>query len=152
MNQLFEDLHFKYRFKKEYIFSTPNMEENPKLRDRLEIRGLTDLSDGEKAILKLALDALDEEISKDIKLVLFDEYDAPLNPSLTEAFYHVIEEFYINKGIQVIIATHSPATISLAPEYAQFYEIFPQERSSPKIIEVNPYDYGELQKGKQAVL
>ena len=57
MNQLFEDLHFKYRFKKEYIFSTPNMEENPKLRDRLEIRGLTDLSDGEKAILKLALDA-----------------------------------------------------------------------------------------------
>lgn len=149
LNQLFEDLHFKYRFKKEYIFSTPNMEENPKLRDRLEIRGLTDLSDGEKAILKLALDALDEEISKDIKLVLFDEYDAPLNPSLTEAFYHVIEEFYINKGIQVIIATHSPATISLAPEYAQFYEIFPQERSSPKIIEVNPYDYGELQKANR---
>ena len=149
LNQLFEYLNFKYRFKRDYNFTTPNMEENPKLRDHSEIRGLADLSDGEKAILKLALAALDEEISKDIKLVLFDEYDAPLNPSLTEAFYHVIEKFYINKGIQVIITTHSPATISMAPEYTRFYEIFPQEDDSPKIIEVDPYDYGELQKANR---
>lgn len=149
LNQLFEDLNFKYRFKRDYIFNTPNMEENPKLREHLDIRALTDLSDGEKAILKLALVALDEEISRDIKLVLFDEYDAPLNPSLTEAFYHVIEKFYISRGIQVIITTHSPATISLAPEYTQFYEIFPQENSSPKIIKVDPYDYEELQNANR---
>lgn len=144
LNQLFEDLRFKYRFKTDYTFTTPYMEENPKLRNDSEIRNLMDLSDGEKAILKLALISLDEEISNDIKLVLFDEYDAPLNPSLTEAFYHVIEKFYINKGIQVIITTHSPATISLAPEYAQFYEIFPQENSSSQIIKVNQFDYSEL--------
>lgn len=149
LNQLFEDLNFKYRFKSDYSFNMPNMEENPKLRDCSEIRGLTDLSDGEKAILKLALVALDEEISKDIKLVLFDEYDAPLNPSLTEAFYYVIEKFYISKGTQVIITTHSPATISLAPEYTRFYEIFSQEDNSPKIIEVDPYDYSELQKANR---
>lgn len=144
LNELFENLNFKYRFKTDYKFSTPYMEENPKLRDSLEIRGLTDLSDGEKAILKLALVSLDEEVSKDIKLVLFDEYDAPLNPSLTEAFYHVIEEFYIKKGIQVIVTTHSPATISLAPEYAQFYELFPQNNASPKIVKVEQFDYSEL--------
>lgn len=34
-------------------------------------------SGGEKAILELALLSLDEEISGDIKLVLFDEYDVP---------------------------------------------------------------------------
>lgn len=149
LNQLFEELKFKYRFKEDYEFQTPNMEENPKLRDDEEIRSLLDLSDGEKAILKLALIALDEEISKDIKVVLFDEYDAPLNPSLTEAFYHVIEKFYIEKGIQVIITTHSPATISLAPEYAQFYEIFSQEDSSPQIMKVSPYEYEELQKANK---
>lgn len=149
LNQLFEDLSFKYRFKTDYAFTTPYMEENPKLREDSEIRNLMDLSDGEKAILKLALIALDEEISKDIRLILFDEYDAPLNPSLTEAFYHVIEKFYINKGIQVIIATHSPATISLAPEYAQFYEIFPQEDNSPKIVKVNQFDYSELRSANQ---
>lgn len=144
LNQLFEELRFKYRFKTDYVFTTPNMEENPKLRDDEEIRNLMDLSDGEKAILKLALISLDEEISKDIKLVLFDEYDAPLNPSLTEAFYHVIEKFYVKKGIQVIITTHSPATISLAPEYAHFYEIFPQGDASPKIVKVEQFDYSEL--------
>lgn len=144
MNQLFEELSFKYRFKTDYVFNTPYMEENPKLREDTEVRNLMDLSDGEKAILKLALISLDEEISKDIKLVLFDEYDAPLNPSLTESFYHVIEKFYIEKGIQIIITTHSPATISLAPEYAQFYEVFPKDDGSPKIIKAEQFDYSEL--------
>lgn len=149
LNQLFEILNFKYRFKRDYEFITPNMEENPKLRDDNEIRSLLDLSDGEKAILKLALIALDEEVSKDIDLVLFDEYDAPLNPSLTEAFYHVIEEFYVKKGIQVIITTHSPATISLAPEYAVFYEIFSSGNLSPQILRVNQYEYEELKKANK---
>ena len=144
LNQLFEDLAFKYRFKADYSYSTPIMEENPQLRDNTGIRSLMDLSDGEKAILKLALISLDEEVSHDAKLVLFDEYDAPLNPSLTEAFYHVIEKFYIEKGIQVIITTHSPATISLAPEYAQFYEMFLQEGESPQIVRVDQFDYSEL--------
>ena len=144
LNKLFEDLNFKYRFKNDYEFKTPYMEENPKLRDDFEIRSLVDLSDGEKAILKLALISLDEEISKDIRLILFDEYDAPLNPSLTEAFYHVIENFYIKKGIQVIITTHSPATISLAPEYAQFYEIFSKSNENPKILKIEQFDYSEL--------
>ncbi len=150
LNKLFADLGFKYRFKDDFSFHTPNMEENPKLRNNDEIRALTDLSDGEKAILKLALISLDEEISKDVKLVLFDEYDAPLNPSLTEAFYKVIEDFYINKGIQVVITTHSPATISLAPDYAEFYEIFSQQNKSPKIINVNQFDYAELKEANKS--
>lgn len=149
LNELFEELSFKYRFKNDYLFNTPNIEENPKLRDNSDIRALIDLSDGEKAILKLALTSLDEEISKDIKLVLFDEYDAPLNPSLTKSFYHVIEKFYINKGIQVIVSTHSPATISLAPNYAKFYEMFSQNNSSPKIIAVDQFDYAEIKKANQ---
>lgn len=150
LNRLFEKLRFKYRFKVDYEFRAPNMDENPKLRDDKEIRSLADLSDGEKAILKLALVALDEDLSKDMQLVLFDEYDAPLNPSLTEAFYHVIEEFYIRKGIQVIVTTHSPATISLAPEYAQFYEIFSQEDSSPQIVKVSQYEYDELKRANKS--
>ena len=149
LNELFEQLDFKYRFKEDYKFITPNMEENPRLREGEEIRKLIDLSDGEKAILKLALISLDEELSQDIKLILFDEYDAPLNPSLTEAFFHVIEKFYVEKDIQVIITTHSPATISLAPEYTQFYEIFSQENKSPKIVKANKYDYEELKKANK---
>ncbi len=148
LNKLFEELGFKYRFKDDYLFNTPNMEENPKLRIGKEVRQINDLSDGEKAILKLALNSLDQEISKDVKLVLYDEYDAPLNPSLIEAFYKVINEFYIKKNIQVIITTHSPATISLAPTNTKFYELFAQE-NNPKLIEVNQFDYAELKEANK---
>ncbi len=150
LNNLFKKLGFKYKFKDDYVFHTPNIEENPRLRINNDIRLLSDLSDGEKAILKLALISLDEQISNDLNLVLFDEYDAPLNPSLTDAFYHVIEEFYIKKGIQVIITTHSPATISLAPSYTKFYEMFNQGNSSPKIIQVNQFDYAELKEANKS--
>ena len=37
----------------------------------------------------------------------------------------------------------------MAPEYAQFYEIFSQEDSSPKIIKINQYEYEELQKANK---
>ncbi len=150
LNKLFDSLGFKYKFKDDYGFKMPNMEENPQLRISEEIRDLSDLSDGEKAILKLALVSMDEDISKNVKLVLFDEYDAPLNPSLIESFYKVIDEFYIQKGIQIILTTHSPATISLAPEYTQFYEIFSQENSSPKLIKVNQFDYAELKEANKS--
>lgn len=149
LNKLFQKLSFKYRFKKDYDFDITSLSENPQLLQDEETRELIDLSDGEKSILKLALFSMDINMSKGIKLMLFDEYDAPLNPSLIESFFTVIKDFYIDKGIQVIITTHSPATISLAPDYAQFYEIFSQVNDSPKIIKVNQFDYAELKEANK---
>ena len=80
LNNLFKELSFKYSFKTDYKFDLPNMNEVPQLRDIYGIRMLEDLSDGEKAILKLALIALDNENYPDLSLVLFDEYAATLNP------------------------------------------------------------------------
>ena len=150
LNNLFQKLNFKYRFKDDYDFDITSLSENPQLLQDEESRELIDLSDGEKSILKLALFSMDINMSKGIDLMLFDEYDAPLNPSLTESFFTVIKDFYIDKGIQVIITTHSPATISLAPDYAQFYEIFSQINDSPKIINVNQFDYSELKEANKA--
>ena len=145
LNNLFKELSFKYSFKTDYKFDLPNMNEVPQLRDIYGIRMLEDLSDGEKAILKLALIALDNENYPDLSLVLFDEYDATLNPSLIEKFYYVLENFFINNGVGVIIATHSPSTISLSPDYAQFYEIFSKENSEPIIKNVSRDEYNELE-------
>lgn len=44
------------------------------------------------------------------------------------------------------LQTHSPATISLAPEYASFYEVFKKNYSSTRLYQVNKDDYLELQK------
>lgn len=152
LNELFETLNFKYRFKRDYEFQTPNFRETPMiypvLQDESVVvsspRELSDLSDGEKTIISLTFALLNEQRRPLEKLLLLDEFDNTLNPSLIQSLFKVIDEFFIKKGVTVVMTTHSPVTISLAPEYATFYEIFRQDDSSPKIIEVDKYQYSEL--------
>ena len=152
LNELFEILNFKYRFKKDYDFETPNFKEVPMIYPVLQDgncdlsspRELSDLSDGEKTIISLTFALLNEQRRPLEKLLLLDEFDNTLNPSLIQSLFKVIDEFFIKKGVTVVMTTHSPVTISLAPEYATFYEIFRQDDSSPKIIEVDKYQYSEL--------
>jgi AAA15 family ATPase/GTPase len=51
------------------------------------------------------------------KVLLFDEIDAPLHPSMTQSLLRTIQDVLINRhGIKVILTTHSPSTVALAPE------------------------------------
>lgn len=151
INNLFEKLHFNYRFAKDYEYEIPYLKEEPKLYtyennkiNKLKVRNINDLSDGEKAILKLVVSTYDRKEDEATKLLLLDEYDAALNPSLIKDFYLAVQEYYLNKGIIVLITTHSPITISMAPKNSRFYEIFRQNDNSPIIMEVNKQEYEEL--------
>ena len=154
INNLFEKMHFNYRFAEDFNYEIPNLKNPPVLYayekeviNRREIRQLNDLSDGEKAILKLIIASYDRKGDDVTKLLLLDEYDATLNPSLIKNFYLVIKEYYLDRGITVIITTHSPVTIYLASEFSDcltYYEIFRQDDASPKIKEVNTSEYQEL--------
>lgn len=152
LNQVFEKLNFNYRFKSDYEFETPNLKERPMIYpilnngniDLNSPRELSDLSDGEKTLISLTFALLNEKRRPMEKLLLLDEFDNTLNPSLIEKLFKVIEEYFINKDVVVIMTTHSPVTISLAPEYATYYELFKQDNNSPKIIEVDKYQYSEL--------
>lgn len=151
INNLFEKLHFNYRFAKDYEYEIPYLKEEPKLYayenneiNKLKVRNINDLSDGEKAILKLVVSTYDKKEDEATKLLLLDEYDAALNPSLIKDFYLALQEYYLNKGIIVLITTHSPITISMAPKNSRFYEIFRQNDNSPIIMEVNKQEYEEL--------
>lgn len=158
LNNLFEKLKFNYRFKKDYEFETPNLKEIPLIYSILENgnidenspRQLKDLSDGEKSIISLTFALINEETRPIEKLLLLDEFDNTLNPSLIKALFIVLEEYFIKKGTMVIISTHSPVTISLAPEYAKHYELFKQDNDSPKIISVNKDEYSELEIANKA--
>ena len=56
-----------------------------------------------------------------------------------------MDQYFISKGILVIVATHSPTTISLAPATASFYEVFkPNSTSADRILPVYQDDYAEL--------
>jgi len=81
----------------------------------------TDLSSGEKILMSFALclyHAGDPNSSVDFpKVLLFDEIDAPLHPSMTRSLLRTIQLILVEKHkICVILTTHSPSTVALAPE------------------------------------
>lgn len=107
-----------------------------KLKDTssgIEVRP-SDLSSGEQVLLQLILWLFSS--SKEgvfPKLLLLDEPDAHLHPSMTVQFLDVISEVLVRKhGVRVIMTTHSPSTVALAPEGS----IFQMERHCPKIEQV----------------
>lgn len=153
LNDLFSELGFEYRFKDNYYIINLQINEQPYLYqtksdgfiDEHESRKLADLSDGEKAIISLSFASLSGVIQEQRKVLLLDEFDANFNPSLTEVFYKILDRYFISQDILVVIATHSATTISLALDYAFFYEVFKKNvTSSTRILPVQKDDYAEL--------
>jgi len=95
----------------------------PILTDR--VRGtqvkFADLSSGEKILMSFALCLYYAEDRRQIvdypRVLLFDEIDAPLHPSMTQSLLRTIQEVLVKRNnIKVIMTTHSPSTVALAPE------------------------------------
>jgi hypothetical protein len=80
------------------------------------------LSSGEQSIVKLLAWLFGTETyGKTPKIYLLDEPDAHLHPSLTKQFMSVMVDSLVNEfGIRVILSTHSPSTVALAPEGSVF--------------------------------
>jgi AAA domain, putative AbiEii toxin, Type IV TA system len=153
LNSLFAKLNLDYRFRDNYEIIGVDINEQPQLYalkndgmlDESNSRRLSDLSDGEKTIISLCFASLSNSQSAVKKLLLLDELDAVLNPSLIQIFFTVIQEFFIDQGVMVIMTTHSPATISLSPDNATYYEIFRPNQKGVRILEVSRDEYSELQ-------
>jgi len=151
LNDLFAKLNFGYRFKNCYQRVDDEIDEQPAIyaikddgsTDLTQKRRLSDLSDGEKALISLTFAVLASEQTQP-KVLLLDEFDATLNPSLVTAFFTILEEFFVERGVQVIIATHSSATLSLAPDYATFYEVYKPRNERPRVLQVLREQYEEL--------
>lgn len=91
----------------------------------------SDLSSGEKVLIALVLFLYTSQ-EKNVfpKLLLMDEPDAHLHPSMCQQFINVIKDVLVDKyGVQVIMTTHSPSTVILAPDSA----IFEMSRTEPRV-------------------
>ncbi|MFM2311724.1 MAG: hypothetical protein RLZZ04_1000 [Cyanobacteriota bacterium] len=80
-----------------------------------------DLSSGERILMSFALCLYYAEDRRQLvdypKVLLFDEIDAPLHPSMTQSLLRTVQEALIDRHeIKVIMTTHSPSTVALAPE------------------------------------
>jgi hypothetical protein len=91
-----------------------------------------DLSSGEKVLISLMFYLYNSQ-EKNIfpKLLLLDEPDAHLHPSMSQQFLNVIKNVLVDKfNVQLIMTTHSPSTVMLAPEES----IYEMSRVEPRIL------------------
>ncbi|MBF6025112.1 AAA family ATPase [Lysobacter niastensis] len=90
-----------------------------------------DLSSGEKMLLGIALWLYNStHHNRFPRLFLLDEPDAHLHPSMTRQFLAVLKDVLVERyGVRIILTTHSPSTVALAPPES----IFEMVRGTPKI-------------------
>lgn len=81
-----------------------------------------DLSSGERTLLQVVLWLYNaQHHARYPKIFLLDEPDAHLHPSFAQHFIEVMYNILVKRfGIRVILTTHSPSTVALAPEEALF--------------------------------
>jgi Predicted ATPase len=85
---------------------------------------VTDLSSGEKVLLTIALSLFSAERNqlKIPKLILLDEVDCSLHPSMIQNLLYLIENVFVEEHkIKVIMTTHSPTTVAIAKDETLFY-------------------------------
>ncbi len=85
----------------------------------------SELSSGERILMSFAFClyySLDtRQITQRPKLLLLDEIDAPLHPSMSRRLVDIIQKSLVDEqGVNVILATHSPSTVAVAPEEAVY--------------------------------
>lgn len=92
------------------------------------------LSSGERIIMSTAIWNFGlQEVGRHYKLLLLDEPDAHLHPSMTRRFLEVIQKIFVEeRGVRVIMTTHSPSTVALVPESS----LFEMRRDAPRIQKV----------------
>jgi ABC-type cobalamin/Fe3+-siderophores transport system ATPase subunit len=111
--------------------------------------GFSELSSGERVICALALAMYyADEPQQPVKypsMLLLDEIDATLHPPYVAAALRVIEQIIVKNGVKVIMTTHSPTTVALAPASA----VHVLERSPELVVRQIPKTkaIGTLLKG-----
>jgi hypothetical protein len=86
---------------------------------------IADLSSGERIMLSIALLLYQTESRIQLaaipKVLLLDEIDAPLHPTFTRVLLETLKNTLVDRhGLKVIMATHSPSTVALAPPESVF--------------------------------
>lgn len=83
-------------------------------------RDYSALSSGEKILVSLVVATYSSRAGPLPRLLLLDEVDACLHPSLVRALLATCQSAFVAQGIDIILATHSPTTVALSPDQAIF--------------------------------
>src|SRR5437870_4901139 len=105
------------------------------MRSGAEIN-FSDLSSGEKILASFALclyyAAEKNQIARYPRVLLLDEIDAPLHPSMTQSVLAAIQRVLIaQEKVKVVLTTHSPTTVALTPESS----LYKMHKDHPGVVE-----------------
>lgn len=85
-------------------------------KENLEI-DFNSLSSGERVLMALVASIYKSSSDNYFPdVLLLDELDASLHPSMMKNMLAVIKDVFLARGVKVILVTHSPTTIALCPE------------------------------------
>lgn len=123
----YRNFEYNISIPKEYTIASYFHQEDtpfiPKLvnsKENLEIQN-DQLSSGEQILFALALCLFKSKTDKIFpELLLLDEIDASLHPSMIKNLLNVIQLVLLNQGTKVILASHSPTTLAIAEEESIF--------------------------------
>ena len=74
---------------------------------------LSNLSSGEKILMALCMVSFNQRVGMHTpKLLLLDEVDALLHPSMVKALAKTLKSLFVSKGIPVLMTSHSPMTVA----------------------------------------
>ena len=93
---------------------------------------ISDLSSGEKTMVGI-IGAMYSGVQGGVlpDILLLDEPDAHLHPDLTDRLLSTLHELLVDQyGVRVVMTTHSPSTVALAPDHS----IFTIERGPSALI------------------
>ena len=78
---------------------------------------LGSLSSGEKILMALCLVSFNQYLGRRLpKLLLLDELDAVLHPSMVAALVRTLKTLFLPKGTKVLMTSHSPMTVAASDE------------------------------------
>ena len=104
-----------------------------------ESYSIDNLSSGEKILMSLCLASFNQAIGRrQPRLMLLDEIDAVLHPSMIKALLAVLKGRFVENGTRVIMATHSVTTVALLEE-GEIYRLSRKYNG----IEVHPVTQSE---------
>lgn len=123
VNKTFKEAGLDFEIDRPYLYrQTPYQTKLTKKSTGAELN-FGNLSSGEKILMAFALCLYysrdTRQIAKYPHVLLFDEIDATLHPSMSKILINIITGTLVNKhNISVILTTHSPSTVAVAPEEA----------------------------------
>ena len=78
---------------------------------------LDSLSSGERVLMALCLVSFNQYVGRRRpKLLLLDELDAVLHPSMVAALVRTLKALFVSEGTQVLMTSHSPMTVAALDE------------------------------------